>query len=128
MWAVLQRRLGGRQVEFTVRLSESSLAMVHFTVLAEPAAAGFGDVDVPALQDELTEAVRTWDDRLLSQPDTAGLAALLPGVPEPYKAAVAPQHAVEDLRRIATLSEPGSFDTRMYLAGGEPRFTLYLAG
>jgi glutamate dehydrogenase len=128
---LLQRRLGGRHVEFTVRLSESSLAMVHFTVQAEPDAAGFGDVDVAALQDELTEAVRTWDDRLLSQPDTAGVAALLPGVPEPYKAAVAPQHAVEDLRRIAALAEPGSFDTRMYLAdveGGEPRFTLYLAG
>jgi glutamate dehydrogenase len=125
---VLQRQLGGRQVEFTVRLSESSLAMVHFTVLTDPDAAGFGDVDVPGLQDELTEAVRTWDDRLLSQPDTAGVAALLPGVPEPYKAAVAPQHAVEDLRRIAALSEAGAFDTRMYLAGGEPRFTLYLAG
>ncbi|GAA0924975.1 NAD-glutamate dehydrogenase [Pseudonocardia zijingensis] len=128
---VLQRRLGGRQVEFTVRLSESSLAMVHFTVLTDQDAAGFGDVDVSALQDELTEAVRTWDDRLLSQPDTAGMTALLPGVPEPYKAAVAPQHAVEDLRRIAALSGPGDFDTRMYIAdveGGEPRFTLYLAG
>jgi glutamate dehydrogenase len=128
---VLQRRLGGRQVEFTVRLSESSLAMVHFTVLTDADAAGFGDVDVPALQDELTEAVRTWDDRLLSQPDTAGVAALLRGVPEAYKAAVAPQHAVEDLRRIAALSEAGAFDTRMYVSTGErpePRFTLYLAG
>ncbi|QYN40119.1 NAD-glutamate dehydrogenase [Pseudonocardia sp. DSM 110487] len=128
---VLQRRLGGRHVEFTVRLSESSLAMVHFTVLTEPDAAGFGDVDVAALQDELTEAVRTWDDRLLSQRDTAGVAALLPGVPEAYKAAVAPPHAVEDLRRIAALSEQGAFDTRMYVAdveNAEPRFTLYLAG
>jgi glutamate dehydrogenase len=128
---VLQSRLGGKSVEFTVRLSESSLAMVHFTVLTDPDAAGFGDVDVAALQDELTEAVRTWDDRLLRQPDTAGVAALLPGVPEPYKAAVAPQHAVEDLRRIAALSGPGAFDTRMYIADDEerePRFTLYLAG
>jgi glutamate dehydrogenase len=128
---VLQRRLGGQHVEFTVRLSESSLAMVHFTVLTEPDAAGFGDVDVAALQDELTEAARTWDDRLLSQRDTADLAALLPGVPEAYKAAVAPQHAVEDLRRIAALSGPGTFDTRMYVADDEerePRFTLYLAG
>jgi glutamate dehydrogenase len=135
MAEVLQRRLGGRHVEFTVRLSESSLAMVHFTVVTEPDAVGFdgvdGGVDVPELQDELTEAVRTWDDRLLSQPDTAGVAALLPGVPEPYKAAVAPQHAVEDLRRIVALSGAGAFDTRMYVAdveNGEPRFTLYLAG
>ncbi|TQM14666.1 NAD-glutamate dehydrogenase [Pseudonocardia kunmingensis] len=131
MSEVLQRRLGGHGAEFTVRLSESSLAMVHFTVLTGADASGYGEVDVAALQDELTEAVRTWDDRLLSQPDTAGMAALLPGVPEAYKAAVAPRHAVEDLRRIAALPGPGAFDTRMYLAEDvqrEPRFTLYLAG
>ncbi|HLU59743.1 MAG TPA: NAD-glutamate dehydrogenase [Pseudonocardia sp.] len=131
MSELLQKRLGGHHVEFTVRLSESSLAMVHFTVQAPPDAAGFGDVDVAALQDELTEAVRTWDDRLVSQPDSAAVADLLPGVPEAYKAAVDPQHAVEDLRRIAALSGPGEFDTRLYTAdveGGEPRFTLYLAG
>jgi glutamate dehydrogenase len=131
MSEVLQRRLGGRGAEFTVRLSESSLAMVHFTVLTDADAAGYGDVDVAALQDELTEAVRTWDDRLLSQPDAGEMAALLPGVPEAYKADVKPQHALEDLRRIAALSGEGAFDTRMYLADDEerePRFTLYLAG
>ncbi|WP_233159868.1 NAD-glutamate dehydrogenase [Pseudonocardia sp. MH-G8] len=128
---VLQRRLGGHGAEFTVRLSESSLAMVHFTVLTDADASGYGEVDVAALQDELTEAARTWDDRLLSQPDAAGMAALLPGVPEAYKADVKPQHALEDLRRIAALSGEGAFDTRMYLADDEerePRFTLYLAG
>jgi glutamate dehydrogenase len=131
MSELLQRRLGGRSAEFTVRLSESSLAMVHFTVMTDADAPGFGDVDVAGLQDELTEAVRTWEDRLLSQPDAAGVAGLLPGVPESYKAAVAPQHAVEDLRRIAALAGPGEFDTRMYIADDEqrePRFTFYLAG
>jgi glutamate dehydrogenase len=128
---VLQRRLGGRSVDHTARVSESRLALVHFTVQADADAAGFGDVDVAALQDELTESVRTWDDRLLSQPDAGAVATLLSGVPEAYKAAVAPQHAVEDLRRIVALSGPGAFDTRMYIADDErkePRFTLYLAG
>jgi glutamate dehydrogenase len=131
---LLRDRLGGRSVEFTVRLSESNLAMVHFTVLTDAEAPGFGGadggVDEAALQDELFEAVRTWDDRLLSQPDASAVAGLLPGVPEAYKAEVAPQHAVEDLRRIAALSGPGAFDTRMYIADSEqrePRFTLYLA-
>jgi glutamate dehydrogenase len=131
MAELLQTRLGGRSVDHTARVSESRLALVHFTVHADADAPGFGDVDVVALQDELTEAVRTWDDRLLSQEGAAEVASLLPGVPEPYKAAVAPQHAVEDLRRIAALAGPGAFDTRMYVAdvgGGEPRFTLYLAG
>ncbi|GAA1275562.1 NAD-glutamate dehydrogenase [Pseudonocardia aurantiaca] len=131
---VLRRTLGGTAVEYTARVSESSLALVHFTVTAEPDAAGFGEVDVVTLQDELTEAVRTWDDRLLSQPDAAGVASLLPGVPEAYKAAVEPDHAVEDLRRIAALTGPGAFDVRQHPAltapqeTGEGRFTLYLAG
>jgi glutamate dehydrogenase len=131
---VLQRRLGGRSVDHTARVSESNLALVHFTVHTDAGAPGFGDVDVPGLQDELTEAVRTWDDRLLSQPEAAGVAALLPGVPEAYKAAVAPQHAVEDLRRVAALPGPGEFDVRLYSAAepaprsDERRFSLYLAG
>jgi glutamate dehydrogenase len=131
---VLQRRLGGRSVDHTARVSESNLALVHFTVHTDAGAPGFGDVDVPGLQDELTEAVRTWDDRLLSQPEAAGVAALLPGVPEAYKAAVAPQHAVEDLRRVAALPGPGAFDVRHYSAAepaprsDERRFSLYLAG
>ncbi|WP_433558507.1 NAD-glutamate dehydrogenase [Pseudonocardia xinjiangensis] len=131
---VLQRGLGGRSVDHTARVSESNLALVHFTVHTDAAASGFGDVDVVALQDELTEAARTWDDRLLTQPDRAGFTTLLPGVPEAYKAAVAPQHAVEDLRRIAALAGPGAFDVRLYPAvipGAGPderRFSLYLAG
>ena len=127
---VLVRRLGGRSVEHTARLSESSLALVHFTVHADADAVGFGDVDVNALQAELTEAVRTWDERLLAGSDVVGVAALLPGVPAAYKAAVAPEHAVEDLRRIAALTEPGDFDVRLHPASGagDRRFTLYLAG
>ncbi len=55
-------------------------------------------------------------------------------MPEAYKAAVEPEHAVEDLRRIAALAGPGAFDVRLYPAAtappesGERRFTLYLAG
>ena len=87
--------------------------------------------DVEALQDALTDAIRTWDDRFLSQPtcDTT-IAAQLGGVPEAYKADVDPAHAVEDLRRIAALDGPGAIDVRLYPGPtpAERRFTLYLAG
>ncbi|GAA2564059.1 NAD-glutamate dehydrogenase [Pseudonocardia hydrocarbonoxydans] len=130
MAEVLRHRLGGTDVDHTARVSESALALVQFTVHAPPDAPGFGDVDVAALQDELTEAVRTWDDRLQSTPDGAEVAALLSGVPETYKAAVDPQHAVADLRRIAGLSGPGDFAVRLHDSGpgGTRRFGLYLAG
>ena len=119
-------------MEDTARVSESTLALVQFTVHTDRDAVGFDDdIDVDEMQDELTEVVRTWDDRLLAQPDTDGLAAMLAGVSEAYKAAVDPRHAVEDLRRIAALDGPGDFDVRLYSAtdaADERRLTLYLAG
>ncbi len=128
---VLQRRLGGRAVDDTARVSESTLALVQFTVHTPRDAVGFDEVDVAELQDELTEVVRNWDDRLLAQPDAADLTSLLVGVPEAYKVAVEPRHAVEDLRCIAGLDESGDFDVRLYSATddeAERRLTLYLAG
>ena len=38
---VLQRRLGGSSVDYTARVSESNLALVHFTVHADRSAPGF---------------------------------------------------------------------------------------
>ncbi|MGQ0575637.1 MAG: NAD-glutamate dehydrogenase [Pseudonocardia sp.] len=135
---VLRARIGGGEVDHTARVSESSLAMVHFTVHTEPTAPGFdtyfgpsAEAATEALQDELTAAVRSWDDRFLAQPGCEGATAgLLDGVPEAYKAGVEPAHAVEDLRRIAALDGPGAFDVRVHAgaSAAERRFTLYLGG
>ena len=126
---VLRRRLLGSSVDFTVRLTESAHALVHFTVHTDPATWPEA-VDVDDLQDEVTEAIRTWDDRLLSLPGSGEVADLIPGVPEAYKAGVDPAQALVDLRYIAGLSGPGDFGLRLYAPSGgqEQRFTLYLAG
>ncbi|HEY0816821.1 MAG TPA: NAD-glutamate dehydrogenase [Pseudonocardia sp.] len=126
---LLQRRLGATSVEYTARVSESLLALVHFTLHTDADAVGYAGVDVAQLQEELTEAVRTWDDRLLSEPGGAALAAELGGVPQAYKAAVEPARAVEDLTRIVALAGPVDFAVRLCPAEGpaDRRFTLYLA-
>jgi glutamate dehydrogenase len=141
MAELLKGRLGGRAVDYTARVTEANTAMVHFTVHTDADAVAYGDLDLADLQDELTEAARNWDDRLLSAPEAAGVAGLLAGVPEAYKAVVPPERAVEDMRRVQALAGAGAFDVRLYRtpgapshpASGEPgererRFTLYLAG
>ena len=128
---LLQRRLGGTSVDYTARVTESQLALVHFTVHTPVDAAGYAGVDVPALQDELTGAIRTWDDRLLSATGSVALVAQVPGVPEEYKAVVDPEQAVEDLRRIVALGDPGDFAVRTRASqdgAADRRFTLYLSG
>ncbi|HKQ42822.1 MAG TPA: NAD-glutamate dehydrogenase, partial [Pseudonocardia sp.] len=129
MAALLQRRLGGSSVEYTARVTESRLALVHFTVQTDRDAVGYAGMDVAGLQEELTEAVRTWDDRLLSEPGGPALVAQLAGVPEAYKAITPPARAVEDLTRIAALAGPVDFSVRLCPAESpaDRRFTLYLA-
>ena len=85
------------------------------------------------LQDELTEAVRTWDDRLLvaAPAPRAAVAALLAGVPEAYKAGVEPDRAPSRTCAASPRCGPGDFDVRLYprpTATATRRFTLYLAG
>ena len=46
---LLQRRLGGSSVEYTARVSESRLALVHFTVQTAADAVGYAGVDVAGL-------------------------------------------------------------------------------
>jgi len=129
MAALLQRRLGGSSVEYTARVTESRLALVHFTVQTDRDAVGYAGMDVAGLQEELTEVVRTWDDRLLSEPGGPALVAQLAGVPEAYKAITPPARAVEDLTRIAALAGPVDFSVRLCPAESpaDRRFTLYLA-
>ncbi len=129
MAELLQRRLGGSSVEYTARVTESRLALVHFTVQTDRDAVGYAGMDVAGLQEELTEVVRTWNDRLLSEPGGPALVAQLAGVPEAYKAITPPARAVEDLTRIAALAGPVDFSVRLCPAESpaDRRFTLYLA-
>jgi glutamate dehydrogenase len=126
MAGVLMRRLRGTGVDYTARVTEATYALVHFTVQTDPEAEP-AHPDVQTLTDELTEAARTWDDRLVARlgPTAATVPGLLKGIPDSYKAAVGPERAVEDLRRILALPE-GGFDVRLYPAGDDRRLSLYL--
>ena len=74
MQDILVRELGGDSIDYTARVSESPWAVVHFTVRLpeEVAPAGSStsrETNQARIQDLLTEAARTWGDRLIGAVD-----------------------------------------------------------
>ncbi|MHB1067423.1 MAG: NAD-glutamate dehydrogenase, partial [Candidatus Nanopelagicales bacterium] len=57
--ALLTAAFAGSSVDYTVRVSESLLARVHF-VIRVPEGQGLPDVDVPALEAAVSAAARSW--------------------------------------------------------------------
>ncbi|TRW88527.1 NAD-glutamate dehydrogenase [Mycolicibacterium sp. 018/SC-01/001] len=114
MQDILVRELGGVSIDYSARVSESPWALVHFTVRL-PEGSREADVDVSdenesRIQDLLTEAARTWADRLLGAVRTAsvdqGIAEhYAAAFPEVYKQAVAPLHALTDIEIIEQLED-----------------------
>ncbi len=138
MQEILVRELGGVAIDYTARVSESPWAVVHFTVRM-PSDAPAGGVDTSddneaRIQDLLTEAARTWGDRLIGAlgPDsieqsTAEHYAGAFGAE--YKQAVDPEAAIADIAIIEALTDDS---VRLVLDDpGEDRvaqLTWYLGG
>ena len=138
MQDILVREVGGVSIDYAARVSESPWAVVHFTVRL-PEGSRQRDVDVSLenetrIQDLLTEAARTWGDRLMgavktgsiSQPIAEHYAAAFPEV---YKQAVVPMDAIHD---IAIIEELQDNTVKLVLgdrgADGVAQLTWYLGG
>ena len=114
MQDILVRELGGVSIDYSARVSESPWALVHFTVRL-PEGSRVADVDVSdenesRIQDLLTEAARTWADRMLGAVRTASTDQTIAehyaaSVPEVYKQAVTPLHALADIEIIEQLED-----------------------
>ncbi len=109
---ILVREFGGTRLEFTARVSESPWALMHFMVRLPE---GATPVDVSEdnrirLQGLLSEAARTWTDRLIGaaangsveQADTEHYAGAFPEV---YKQAVTPADAIDHIAIIKELQD-----------------------
>ncbi|MGV0794175.1 NAD-glutamate dehydrogenase [Mycolicibacterium sp. XJ1819] len=146
MQDILVRELGGISIEYTARVSESPWAVVHFTVRM-PDGARTKDIDTSLenqsrVQNLLTEAARTWADRLIGAVKTGSAQqAAEQGIdqrkaehyatafPEVYKQAVAPLDAIGDIAIVEQLQPdlitPVLVDTS---DDGIAQLTLYLGG
>ena len=136
---ILRRAFDAGNVEYTTRVSESPLARLHFVVRV-PRDATIPDVDEAALERQIIDATRTWDEDLVEAlrsgvGDEAG--ARLVGLygrafPEAYKEDVHSRVAVTDIRRIEMLDSDEAIEVGIHQEPGGPpderRFKLYRRG
>ncbi|CZF79538.1 NAD-glutamate dehydrogenase [Grimontia marina] len=126
-----QRILGNyfgsdQDVEFNTFFSESPLARTHYIVRVDN---NNFDIDVKKLEQNLTEAASTWDDRLQEAVITTFGENLgtpvakryLGAFPRSYKEAMLPGSAVADIERLEGLSEEKKLDMLFYRPQEEPQ-------
>ncbi|MFI5564377.1 NAD-glutamate dehydrogenase domain-containing protein, partial [Amycolatopsis japonica] len=152
MQEVLLEELEGTQLEYSARIGETALAQVHLIVHTDPVQQI--EPDIQHIQERLTEAVRTWDDRMVEailaeRRERAGDGGVAIGLlveesageqgqrfaavfPEGYKEDFTALEALADLRALESLTDEGDLSMSFYLPAdaeaGERRFKLYLRG
>jgi glutamate dehydrogenase len=139
MEEILRRTFEAESVDYTTRVSESALARLHFVVRV-PKGAPIPEVDEAALEREIVEATRTWDEDLVEAlrsgvgEESSGRLIGLYGkaFPEAYKEDVQPRVAVTDIRRIEMLDSDNAVEVGLHQDPGCPlderRFKLYRRG
>ncbi|WP_345525823.1 NAD-glutamate dehydrogenase [Nocardioides endophyticus] len=139
---ILRDRLGGDSVEFTVRLTESTTARVHF-VVHPPKGAAILEVDTADLERRMADASRSWRDDFISAVISGygeEVGAVLArryhdSFPEAYKEDFAPRIAAADLGRLEAIQvgdDGAGIDLSLYedldAGRGEARLKVFRIG
>jgi glutamate dehydrogenase len=134
---ILVREFGGTSLEFTARVTESPWALLHFMVRLHAESAtqiDTSDANRVRLQALVTEAARTWSDRLLGEAAAAGVEPIeaehyANAFAEPYKEAVTPADAINE---IAIFEELTDDSVKLVMSDHDydetVRLTWYLGG
>src|SRR3712207_3196745 len=126
MQDILQRALGGTNVEFNVRLSESVLARLHFIVYVTPGEVPEYDVD--GIEGRLVEATRSWTDNLYDAlvehfGEERGIELFRKyreAFPPGYRDGFLARTAVGDIRKIEELESESDIGMSLYHPIEEP--------
>ncbi len=137
---ILVREFGGTRLEFTARVSESPWALMHFMVrLPEQTAApvDVSEANRVRIQGLLSEAARTWADRLIGAAETgvvgyAKAEHYASAFSEAYKQVVTPAAAIDDITIIEGLTDDSVklvfSESDDQGQTGEARLTWFLGG
>ncbi|MBI3228031.1 MAG: NAD-glutamate dehydrogenase [Mycolicibacterium cosmeticum] len=136
---ILVRETGGVSIDYAARVSESPWAVVHFTIKM-PEGVRRADIDTSTanesrIQQLLTEAARTWADRLIGSVKSGAISQALAehyssAFPEVYKQAFTPREAIGD---IAIIEQLQNNSVKLVFAEGTAddrvaKLTWYLGG
>ena len=135
---ILRERLGGGEIDFTVRITESTTARVHFVVHLDPDQP-VPDLETSDLERRLIEAARSWRDDLVAAIEARyGEQAGLPlrrryadALPAAYQEDYPAEVGAVDIGRLDAVAE-GDIDLSLDLPedGGfeSARLKIYRAG
>jgi glutamate dehydrogenase len=137
---ILREAIGATSVDYTARVTESVLARLHLMIRVDPSV-GVPALDPAALEAELIQVTRSWDDdfeaaavKALGEESATRLVRQWgQGFPEAYRADVAPRAAVADVCRLNAMDlgreRDGSLAMKLYEPEGaapdERRFAFY---
>ena len=129
---ILQEALGGSHVDFDVLLSGTQLARIHFTVRIAPKP--MPSFDRKALERRLAAVARRWEDDLRdalvqAEGEAGGLALdkrWSAAFPVAYRERVPAAAALDDIRKLETLSPQQPLGLSLYWPEGQPEGRLGL--
>ncbi|WP_018351163.1 NAD-glutamate dehydrogenase [Longispora albida] len=121
MQEILLSELNGVGVDYTTRVSESTLARVHFIVRTDPKAPP-GEIDVDAITERLSDATRLWDDdfrlvlerHLGEEQEKRLFDRYVEAYPQTYKDEHTPVEAAKDIAKLELVDEPGELALHLF--------------
>ncbi len=134
---ILVGEFGGTSLEFTARVTESPWALLHFMVrLRDDSATRIdtSETNQVRIQALLTEAARTWSDRMIGEAAAASVEPIeaehyAGAFSEAYSQAVTPSEAIDDIAIVEGLTDDS---VRLVLSDHNydetVRLTWYLGG
>ncbi len=117
---ILADAFEAQESEYTVRLSESVLAQMLFTLRVDPATSP--ECDLRALEEKIVDVTRTWQHQFLDalidgfgEEQGTSISREFEGAfPASYESQVDPRAAVNDIRTIHELSADADIEINLY--------------
>ena len=136
MERILREAFSGAEVDYTTRIGESKLARLHF-VVRMPRGVEIPDVDVDAVERQLLDATRTWEEDLadsmrleIGEEGAARMMGLYGrSFPAAYQEDFPPRMAIADMRHLEALVHEDATGRALFQSPGAPederRFKLF---